>query len=137
LAALAAPLVEAEIGRDAIDPASQRGATLEAGALVDDLYEDVLDDLLGVRRAARDTVREPINACGVAAHQRLEGFAIARCRTREQDAFVGAHARESTPRRICAARHRVQTNRGGVAMAEDFEYVSKTGLMDHNDPRHA
>src|SRR5205085_11167241 len=113
-------LVEAEIVRDAIDPAAQRGATLEAGALVDDLYEDVLDDLLGVRRAARDTVREPINACGVAAHQRLEGFAIARCRTREQGAFVGAHARESTPRRIDATRSRVQTNEGGVRHGRRF-----------------
>ena len=62
LAALAAPLVEADIGRDPIDPAAQRRTALEARTLVDDLQEDVLHDLLGVRRAARDTVREPIDA---------------------------------------------------------------------------
>jgi len=43
-----APLVQAEIGRDPIDPAAQSGTSLEAGALVDELKEHVLDDLFGV-----------------------------------------------------------------------------------------
>src|SRR6266403_1793883 len=97
LAALTAPLVQAEIGRDPIDPAAQGGASFEAGALVDDLQKDVLGDLLGIGGAARDTVREPEDPRGVACHEDLERARVPGRRAREQAAIVGAQRAESTP----------------------------------------
>src|SRR5919201_503299 len=84
------------------------------------------------RRLPRDTVREPIDPRGIAAHQGFEGAAVAGCRAREQGSVVGAHAEESTPRGIRVTRRGVQTFRGGDHMADDFEYVSKTRLVYKN-----
>src|SRR5207245_6389011 len=103
LAVLAAALVEADIGRDPVDPAGEGRAAFEAGALVDGLEEDVLHDLLGVGGAARDTVREPVDACGVPGHKGLEGPRVPGGRARREMAILDTQRGQPPPRESSAA----------------------------------
>jgi len=78
-----------KVRRDAHDPGPERFAAPQHGQRVERMKEGILRDVLSLAIAAKDTVRQRINARGVPVEQDREGVAVTALRALDKPGVDG------------------------------------------------
>ncbi len=87
---------QGRIGGDTVDPGAQSSPAIKAIDPGREGQEDVLHDFLGIGLGARDGTGHPVDARGMAGHERFQRRHVALAQALDQDGLgVGVHARAS------------------------------------------